>query len=574
MNVMSRFATTFATLLGLFVLLSMAGCDTMSLEEEDVGGTTAALYSTPSGFETGVAGAYRRTRDFWGNVQGVQFTILGTDTWGNGQDGGWKYFNEYSAQLNPSIGGPWSSFFTGINTANNVLADTSAIRDSDMDQETVTTRIGELKFLRGLYYFTLLRIYGEVPLYTEPTDGIPEDAERTPLPEIYNQIIADLEDAKSQLPLASGQSEWGRATEGAAQHLLAEVYLERGHDHRTTDANFESSATDDFNQAATEAEEVIDSGEYQLTENYSDWFAIDNEQNSEVIWSVQYSGEERFDTGAGNQTHMLVKPHYETASDALERTLEYGRPWLRAMPIRKQFELYDEVGYENSNRYEQGFRTAWIANLEAENENGVTYAPGDTALWFPTPDQNIDRNSFSGKVDSLVLPDEYYPVDTRLYPEVLKHDDPNRPSVNEQVGTRDVHVFRLAHTYLVAAEAHIMAGNPGAAVPHVNAVRERVQRPGGDDISVSAGDLDLDFIVDEWGRETPAEFRRWFDLARTGTLVERVRNFNSASYTGGGTTGGENIEEYHALRPIPQSQIDALGAIGIDTEGWQNPGYN
>jgi hypothetical protein len=129
--------------------------------------------------------------------------------------------------------------------------------------------------------------------------------------------------------------------------------------------------------------------------------------------------------------------------------------------------------------------------------------------------------------------------------------------------------MRLAETYLIAAEARLRNGEPGIARQHVNTVRDRAARPdeNGDKSANQAAlralvpdPITIDFILDERGRELLGEMHRWFDLVRTGTLVERVRAHNPF--------GGPNIQEHHALRPIPQDQIDRTS-----TEFPQNPGY-
>jgi starch-binding outer membrane protein, SusD/RagB family len=99
-------------------------------------------------------------------------------------------------------------------------------------------------------------------------------------------------------------------------------------------------------------------------------------------------------------------------------------------------------------------------------------------------------------------------------------------------------------------------------VTYVNAVRERAAKPGvtKTDLYVSAADLSIDFILDERSRELAGEQMRWFDLVRTGKLLERVKKYNASA--------GAGIQPYHVLRPIPTEQI-TLTSIPFK----QNPGY-
>ena len=81
------------------------------------------------------------------------------------------------------------------------------------------------------------------------------------------------------------------------------------------------------------------------------------------------------------------------------------------------------------------------------------------------------------------------------------------------------------------------------------------------EMTITENELTLDFILDERARELATEYQRFFDLKRTGKLVERVKAHN--------TDAAPNIQNFHALRFIPQSQIDAM----TNGAGYQNPGY-
>jgi hypothetical protein len=121
--------------------------------------------------------------------------------------------------------------------------------------------------------------------------------------------------------------------------------------------------------------------------------------------------------------------------------------------------------------------------------------------------------------------------------------------------------MRLADAYLIRAEARIMMGNTTGAAEDINMVRRRASWTGMEsEIEILPSDVSLDFLLDERGRELVGEGHRWFDLARTGKLVERVRAHNPE--------GGLNIQDYHIFRPIPLEQIDRT-----DGGYQQNCGY-
>ena len=120
-------------------------------------------------------------------------------------------------------------------------------------------------------------------------------------------------------------------------------------------------------------------------------------------------------------------------------------------------------------------------------------------------------------------------------------------------------MMRLGDAYLLRAEARLKQNNTDGAAADINMIRRRSAVAGMETaMEITAGDVD--FLLDERSREMYAEGHRWWTLARTGKLIERVRLHNPE--------GAPNIQDYHIVRPIPQQQID--GTIG----GYpQNPGY-
>jgi hypothetical protein len=117
--------------------------------------------------------------------------------------------------------------------------------------------------------------------------------------------------------------------------------------------------------------------------------------------------------------------------------------------------------------------------------------------------------------------------------------------------------------YLVAAEAAWRQNKNQVAADYINVIRNRAAIPGREaQMQVSAADMNLDFFLDERARELVGEKHRWYDLKRTGKLLERVRMYN--------LDAAPNIEEMHLVRPIPQTQIDRVANPGDFS---QNPGY-
>ena len=170
--------------------------------------------------------------------------------------------------------------------------------------------------------------------------------------------------------------------------------------------------------------------------------------------------------------------------------------------------------------------------------------------------------------------------------------------MNYQAGSRNFHRMRLADTYLIAGEAYGRKGDWTNALKYINKVRERAAYASGEqkpkqiytidggtntttatltNMQVTQADVVLprfpsgagydkfvDWMLEERARELYGELNRWEDLARTGTLIARVKLYNPDA--------APNIKDYHKLRPIPNTYTDRLSPQPPVAE-MQNPGY-
>jgi hypothetical protein len=569
---------TYLFLVVAVSLLTGVSCDV--LEEEIISGVTVDThYNTPDGFRDAVNAAYERFRDFYGDEDGCEITVFGTDEYTNGGHGGAQSINKYVAGLNGesnTFWDPWQRFYEGINTCNAVI---DRAPDADIPEDEKAILVGEVKFLRAHYYFLLVQFWGPVHLTLEETVGVETEAERTPEDQIYNAIIQDLEDAIDVLP--DRQSEFGRITKPAAQHGLALVYLTRAYQPYGQGAS-------DFSAAADLAVEVIDESGHELLEDYQRIYNDDDgsgglvhttatEQNNEILWSIQYDSDLLLND-EGNRTHVYFRAWYETFNDGLDRALGhgYGRPWIRFRPTPWLLENFRPLDVDA--RYEKSFAYVWLYNTDRNIPEGASV--GDTAIWitdktaaefdtaaiyarlpgvrlFTWNLEEIDQDWCLWRTDVSVNS-----PNINIFPVPWKIDDNLRPSLNETRGSRDFIVYRLGETYLLAAEAMLgRDGNGSAAMEYINAVRERAAFDGMEaQMRVSAAEIDLDFILDEWSRECFGEQSRWLDLKRTGKLLERVRAYNPDA--------APNIQDFHVLRPIPVNQITRT-----TNDYGQNPGY-
>jgi hypothetical protein len=440
-----------------------------------------------------------------------------------------------------------NALYRGINQCNTVVSKVGLVQN--ISEQRRGEIEAEARFLRALYYFHVVQQWGGVHFSLEETIGVETEANRTPEETFYNQgIIPDLEFAVENLPVNAAA--YGRTFKGAAEALLARVQLTVGN----------------WAEAERLAAKVINEYSFELVKPYIDLWDIQNERNPEFIWTVQFSEDPLFN-GDGNSGHLYFIFDY-TFNPAMVRDVENGRPFQRFLPTNYLFSLYDR---DIDARWEGSFKTTWLANTSAVI-NGHTVNPGDTAIHIvmhPVADEEklaapywlIDyKGNWIGNVTSF---QEIGTNQRRNYPSLLKFLDPLRPSINETAGRRDFPVIRLAEMYLIATEAAWRQNNHPEAAAYVNVLRTRAAKPGKEaGMQVGPEDINLDFILEERARELVGEKFRWYDLKRTGTLLERVKAHN--------LDAAPNIKEMHLVRPIPQTQIDRVSNPG---EFPQNPGY-
>src|SRR5437870_958912 len=317
-----------AVMVGAAILTGLAGC--MDLNEDVISGLTPGAYGTEAAFQALVNATYEPLRSFWAQERGFTLTEFGTDIFYKGADGSYKFVNDYTTQLNPTldyITNTWNDFYRAINTANTALDQAAIVQ---MDSSVRAKRVGELRFLRALYYFYLVQMFGPLHITVHQITDPTTEAHRSPVDSVYDGvIIPDLQYAEANLP--SVQQDYGRATKGAVQHLLAKVYLTR---LRVPDDSVADEAAKrqagDFANAADYAQRVIKSGVYQLLPRFADVFDFHNERNAEVIWSVQYTGDP-LTTGPGNTGHLYFLMEYDVLPGML-RDIANGRPFKRFRP--------------------------------------------------------------------------------------------------------------------------------------------------------------------------------------------------------------------------------------------------
>jgi starch-binding outer membrane protein, SusD/RagB family len=393
--------------------------------------------------------------------------------------------------FNPIIQIMWAQCYFGIVRANLVIERTPLV--AVMNPVIRSRSIGEAKFLRALFYFHLVRLYGDVPLFT---NAISADESykiaRSPRASVYNQIIADLKGAETSLPNTTTGDDKGRATAGAAKGLLASVYLTLG----------------DKINAAAKAKEVIDNAStygYGLWADYADNFKLTTENGKESLFEVQYrSGGGTFSIyGAGTGINTFYGPRFQGVVP------EGGYGFT--VPTRNFVDQYQKTGAAyNTIIDKRRNRTIWI--------------PGDTYGTYVQPTSLIGSP---------------FGFNTKKY--FVSVDDP-LGDAGQWRSALNVPIMRYAEVLLIHAEA----AGPSVGKPSVDLVRARAGlAPMATGLSDAAW---LDAMYKERRLELGFEMHRWYDLLRHPNPTYFIDVMTAAGKT--------NIRAKHRYMPIPQAERD------------------
>lgn len=594
----------------LATLLLAVGCNDV-LEEQPRAVLAPSFFESGEGLRTGLTAAYSFYRYYYGSEPGMNTTVWGTDEFRHGQQTNNPPTDVYVGitAAEGAVQALWNWSYPSINTCNGIIE--IGQNADDITEEEKTQLISEAKFIRAHWYFLLVQTYGGVtldlgsgPLKFNRTPT--SDFRRESTADVWAAIIQDLEEAVDGLP-AARPAERGHAWKATALHVLAKAYLTRG---SSADAQ-----TGDFDKAYEHAMDLINNHEaygVRLMTDYAEVHQEGNEDNEEILWTIEWNGNLQYNNvnDPGNQynngSNFYFRPFYVQDIPGMVRDVENGRPWIRYSPTPWLIDVAfgDKV---NDSRYDKSFQTVWYVNSE-ETSPAPLNELGDTAIWhapkhfqdaFPSPaaaqawastrDYIVSWPDLPPyRANSTTYPNVPRNAQNKQYPSLKKYDCVARPVEGTEddpniSSTRPFIVYRFAETYLIAAEAALQRGDAGEAADQINVIRRRAAYPGREaNMEITAGDVDIDFILDERSRELAGEQMRWFDLKRTGKLIERVNanvgtgepvQYNSQWNSGAATAGATppDPQEFHLLRPIPQSQIDRVtGAEGYAN----NPGYN
>ena len=471
-----------------------------------------------------------------------------------------------------------------------------------IDKEILAQRVAEAKFLRALYLFEIVKNWGQAPLILEEPTSPSTTSQLDSGSDFYRQILADLQDVMdSSLPMKQTSANYGRVSKAAAKHLRSLVYLTRG---------YQSYAeADDFKKAYDDAVDVIKNSGHTLLDDYAMVHRQANEENDEIIFSLNFSAGAGWNNNIQTEFYLFV---YREGWTDLGFSSIYCNDYASVMPTKYSYLLFD---WKKDRRTEVTFMSPLNGDPATsidgraygrnwfESTNGVNVAKGDTVIYFPVPgesgykqytdaekaaDNNRGRFFYNYPEGSYADAgnDDYYKTGyqsfnakSRVWLPVWKFKDCNtryNSSGTVENGTRDIYLFRLAETYLIAAEAAVKMGDNSNALYYINQIRKRAMNnaPEGG-LQEYVGTVTLDNVLDERALELYGEAPRWNDLQRTGKLAERVLKYNwdVTNITGGliqTQLSEATFKSKYGLRPIP---VTWLNTLSNGQELGNNPGW-
>ncbi len=470
----------------------------------------------------------------------------------------------------------FAAVYTSIKNANVLISRIDNISwDNQRDRNGL---LAEAYWHRAYWYYRLVNSYGDVPFINSEISGAKLDFYTHSRWTILEKIKSDLEYATEWLPVSAGP---GVITKGAADHLLAKVYL----------ANLE------YDKAIEAASRVIN-GPYSLVNQR---FGIDADKpERNLIWDLHRP--RNFNVPANTETILATVDRFEAPTGARTAGLytmrHYNCQWFQPQVLDSEGKvgmvasgpMYDSLGRGNANvrlthTYQYG-----IWNYQGATWRNTTDLRRADINWVDIHElryNNPNSKDYGKPIDIKYLAN---PIDTFKHVYAMPHyimyvpqDDPKAQPFG---GHGDWYVFRLAETYLIRAEAYFWKNQLAEAAEDLNKVRLRAKA-----LPVSASEVTLDFIMDERARELFAEEPRHSELVRVSYMAaksgyggynlagfsqknyyyDRVMKYNNTYEKKIELLGNiANLAPFHVLWPIPSSVITAntLGVIN------QNEGYD
>ncbi|SHJ42187.1 RagB/SusD family nutrient uptake outer membrane protein [Pseudozobellia thermophila] len=541
-------------------------CDEDFLEEKPEDFLSSAnAFNTYEDFTASVNNMYYLVRrQFYNRDENRPFDFLyGTDLVFDGEPGGTQRHGNMVQAYDPAgdiTTTHWNLLYKNIAEANTVIERAPL---SEMSEEEINDIVSQARFFRGFSYNVLVTLYGGVPLVTEAITEPKIDFVRNSREEVLNQVIDDLSFAAAHLPgIAEAQD--GRVNKLVAYHYLGEAYLALGNNTEAIAAL--SKVIDDGNTGLMTERFGTRSAE-EPGDVFWDLFRRGNQNrasgNTEAIWVIQFEVDVQ---GGGLQSGS------RGGSYPYER---HFAPLLRFAP----FTSWPVGDYTGGRGIGWGITTEYYTNtvwggdasdpdfandIRNANHNFVRVYNRDNSSALALIAEEIGRDTVWSTENQPRIR-EFYAYPTKVttpynHPDGLYRGGDVPFALTSSAGGTytDQYMVRLAETYLLRAEAYLANNQPQLAADDLNVIRNRANAS-----EVAAGDVTLDYILDERVRELGLEEKRRLTLMRTNTIYDRVMKYNPFYVENG-------MQEHFNLWPIPADEIE--GNRGAELV--QNPGYN
>jgi len=532
----------------IIILLLMNSCADFLTEKNETNYSAEYIYGSPDGLKLATTALYALDRDYYNDTEAStrvaldRSTDLATSIGGTGN----FYGNYNPVYLKPSAAQPkwmWQKMYAMIGKCNDIIA-----AGEEMPQNSLVTQaIAEAKAFRAQSYFLLFRTFDRIWLNTESTTSenvnTPRDYKAASRKEVFDLLYADLDYAIKNL--AEKPEDIGRFTKAAARHLKAKVAL----------------WNEDWDTVIAQTDSIEMAG-YALV-NLEDVFNAANLNHNEALLVQQFSknpggylvtASPNNVVGHDMATQFIAIYRNEIPGDGPDKTcsfLNWGYTYGRCLPSPYLLGLYDKA---KDKRYQIYYVHKYVnftkdTIVYGDPAKNVKIAPDSV---FPIQKWNKDTKSLTWN--------------QQVFPGCVKFGDIyTRATPGEAKSFKDIIVYRLAETYIMAAEAALRKGDQTLAKKYYN---KTWQRAGNDEFT---GTLRMVDIMNEQARELAFEGDRWYFLKRTGKLIEQVQKYIGDDRLPATIVGRKNLPANpQFLRwPIPESEVINMGADKFP----QNPGY-
>ncbi len=478
-----------STLIVLVLFLYSCSEDFLELKPRTAQ-TSETFFSTSKDAYSSLIGVYEKLRSDRPNVyepMSLVADILSDDAYaGGGSPSDMLSFQKiarFDEETNGSVSvGIWRKCYTAIQRVNTLLANYEIIEFKASEDDIKASYQAEATFLRGHFYFELVRFFENVPLILEPLEGeVWRDVVQATPDEVYAQLTKDMLDAIPVLAGSYDASDRGRITNWAAKAELVKVFMFYTGYYGQSSLPVAGGGSFTLTDAIDMAEDIINNSGHALMADYASIFKVEGQFSEEMVFEIPFTttgtGDWGSDSPLGNIGCQMSGPRGHESS-----LLAQG--WGFCIPTHEAYNQFDDADPRKA--------ATFVTAKELLDINGsLTAGYTHTGLFTFKYTTHADRKSSIGE-----------------------------PALNWPI---NYHFIRFADVLLMAAELHLANSNTGKADEYVNMVRARVGMP-------ALAGVTLDDIYHERRLELALEGQRYWDVLRRGVSYAK-QELDNTGYT-------------------------------------------